>query len=296
MFQEFPKSRYLVPFDGSFRVKDAPTAPPKDTPGKKKLEDELEDVVKSMRKLQDRLYASDDHAVLLIFQAMDAAGKDGTVRAVMTGVNPAGCQVYSFKQPSAEELDHDFLWRCTVRLPERGRIGIFNRSYYEEVLVVRVHPEYLRDEKLPWMPKDLDELWEQRFESIRNFEQHLARQGTVILKFWLNVGRDEQKERFLSRIDDEEKNWKFSAGDIAERARWDDYMKAYEEALKATSRPWAPWFAIPADDKPFMRVQVAKVIADTLRNLGLEYPALSPSEREKLHDMRKVLEAEEEKR
>lgn len=293
MFQEFPKSPYLVPFDGSFRVKDAPTGPPKGAPGKKKLEDELDDTVKRMRKLQDRLYASDNHAVLLIFQAMDAAGKDGTVRAVMTGVNPAGCQVYSFKQPSAEELDHDFLWRCTVRLPERGRIGIFNRSYYEEVLVVRVHPQYLQDEKLPWMPKDLDELWEQRFESIRNFEQHLARQGTVILKFWLNVGRDEQKDRFLSRIDDEEKNWKFSAGDIKERARWDDYMKAYEEALKATSRPWAPWYSIPADDKAFMRVQVAQVIADTLRNLGLEYPELSPSEREQLQDMRKVLEAEE---
>jgi PPK2 family polyphosphate:nucleotide phosphotransferase len=246
-----------------------------------------------MRKLQDRQNASDNHAILLLFQAMDAAGKDGTIRAVMTGVNPAGCQVYSFKQPSSEELDHDFLWRCAVRLPERGRIGIFNRSYYEEVLVVRVHPEYLRDEKLPWLPKDLDELWEQRFESIRNFEQHLARQGTVILKFWLNVGREEQKDRFLSRIEDAEKNWKFSSGDVKERARWDDYMKAYEEALRATSRPWAPWYAIPADDKAFMRVQVAEVIADTLRNLGLEYPDLSPSEREQLKDMRKVLEAEE---
>ncbi len=293
MFQAFPESRYRVPYDGSFRVKDAATAPPRGTPGKKKLEGELDDVVKRMRKLQDRLYASDDHALLLIFQAMDAAGKDGTIRAVMTGVNPAGCQVYSFKQPSAEELDHDFLWRCAVRLPERGRIGIFNRSYYEEALVVRVHPEYLRAQKLPWLPKDLDDLWEQRFESIRDFEQHLARQGTVILKFWLHVGRDEQKARFLARIEDAEKHWKFSAADVEERARWGDYMKAYEEALRATSRPWAPWYAIPADDKAFMRVQVAEVIADTLRNLGLEYPSLSPSERAKLKAMREVLEAEE---
>jgi PPK2 family polyphosphate:nucleotide phosphotransferase len=224
---------------------------------------------------------------------MDAAGKDGTVRAVMSGVNPAGCQVYSFKQPSAEELDHDFLWRCSVRLPERGRIGIFNRSYYEEVLVVRVHPEYLQDEKLPHLPKDLDDLWQERFESIRNWEQHLARQGTVILKFWLNVGRDEQKKRFLSRIEEGEKNWKFSSGDIKERARWKDYIKAYEDALRSTSRPWAPWYAIPADDKAFMRLQVATIINNTLKNLGLEYPELSPAEREKLAEMKAALEAEE---
>jgi PPK2 family polyphosphate:nucleotide phosphotransferase len=292
VFDEFPKSPYRVPYDGSFKVKNAPTGAPKDAPGKKKCEEALEETVKEMRKLQDQLYASDDHSLLLVFQAMDAAGKDGTVRAVMSGVNPAGCQVYSFKQPSAEELDHDFLWRCGVRLPERGRIGIFNRSYYEEVLVVRVHPEYLKDEKLPDLPKDLDELWQERFESIRNWEQHLARQGTVILKFWLNVGRDEQKKRFLSRIEEGEKNWKFSSGDVKERARWKDYMKAYEEALRNTSRPWAPWYAIPADDKAFMRLQVATIIAQTLKNLGLEYPELSAGERAKIAEMKAALEAE----
>jgi PPK2 family polyphosphate:nucleotide phosphotransferase len=306
-FKDFPKSPYRVDYDGSFKVKSAPTGPPKNgkngkdgKAGKKdrdeKLDEELEELQKDMRKLQDQLYAADNHSILLVFQAMDAAGKDGTVRAVMSGVNPAGCQVYSFKQPSPEELDHDFLWRCSVRLPERGRIGIFNRSYYEETLVVRVHPEFLRDEKLPNLPKekDLEEFWEERFESIRNWEQHLARQGTVILKFWLNVGRDEQKKRFLSRIDAEEKNWKFSAGDIKERAHWKDYMKAYEEALRATSRPWAPWYAIPADDKAYMRVQVAQVITETLRNLGLEYPELSQEERAKLAEMKAILEAEKE--
>ncbi|MBX3466250.1 MAG: polyphosphate kinase 2 family protein [Planctomycetes bacterium] len=293
MFQDFPESPYRVPYEGAFKVKRAPTAPPKDAPGKKRCEQELDALVKQMRKLQDRLYASDDHAVLLVFQAMDAAGKDGTIRAVMSGVNPAGCQVYSFKQPSAEELDHDFLWRCALRLPERGRIGIFNRSYYEETLIVRVHPEYLGAQKLPWRPERLDDLWEQRFESIRNFELHLARQGTVIIKFWLHVGRDEQKRRFLARIDEGAKNWKFSSGDIKERGRWKDYMKAYEEALAATSRPWAPWYAIPADDKAFMRVQVAHVITETLRSLGLEYPALSQKDREQLAEMRALLEAED---
>ncbi|MCO5171824.1 MAG: polyphosphate kinase 2 family protein [Planctomycetes bacterium] len=293
MFQDYPESPYRVGYDGAFKVKRAPTAPPKDAPGKKRAEQELDALVKQMRKLQDRLYASDDHAILLVFQAMDAAGKDGTIRAVMTGVNPAGCQVYSFKQPSAEELDHDFLWRCALRLPERGRIGIFNRSYYEEVLVVRVHPEFLRAQKLPWRPERLEDLWEQRYESIRNFELHLARQGTVIIKFWLHVGRDEQKRRFLARIDEGAKNWKFSSGDIKERGRWKDYMKAYEDALAATSRPWAPWYAIPADDKAFMRLQVAHVITETLRSLGLEYPALSPKDREQLAEMRRLLEAED---
>lgn len=293
MFEDFPKSPYRVPYDGSFKVKSAPTSPRKGAPNKKKAEEEVDECIKDLRKLQDKLYASDDHAVLLIFQAMDAAGKDGTLRAVMTGVNPAGCQVYSFKQPSSEELDHDFLWRCTRALPERGRIGIFNRSYYEEVLVVRVHPEFLEDEKLPWIPKDLDDLWEQRYESIRNFEEHLARQGTVIIKFWLNVSKDEQKKRFLERIEDPAKNWKFSSGDIKERGHWKDYMKAYEAALKETSRPWAPWYAIPADDKTYMRLQVAKVITDTLKNLGLEYPTLGQGEKQKLAEMKAILEAEE---
>jgi PPK2 family polyphosphate:nucleotide phosphotransferase len=291
-FDDFPKSPFRVAYDGKFKLKDAYTEPPKGSPDKDACEARLAELQDDLRKLQDRLYASDNHSILLIFQAMDAAGKDGTVRAVMSGVNPAGCQVYSFKQPSSEELDHDFLWRAVRALPERGRIGIFNRSYYEETLVVRVHPEYLADEKLPYLPKDLDDLWEERFESIRAFEKHLWRQGTVILKFWLNVSRKEQKERFLERIDAQEKNWKFSSGDIKERGRWDDYMEAFEEALAETSRPWAPWYAIPADDKAYMRLAVAEVIVKTLKNLGLEYPELTKDELTKLDEMRRYLEAE----
>ena len=284
-------SPYLVPFDGSFRVASAATRPPEDAPGKKKLERELADQVERLHELQRMLYAHDHHALLLVFQAMDAAGKDGTIRAVMSGVNPAGCQVFSFKQPSAEELDHDFLWRCARRLPERGRIGIFNRSYYEEVLVVRVHPEYLDAQRLPERPP-LTELWQQRFETIRNFEEHLARSGMRILKFWLNVSREEQRQRFLARIDEPEKNWKFSEADVRERQHWDRYMQAYEEALCATSRPWAPWFAIPADDKRYMRAVVAKHVADTLADLGLHYPEVDRAEQARFQLMREQLEEE----
>jgi PPK2 family polyphosphate:nucleotide phosphotransferase len=214
---------------------------------------------------------------------MDAAGKDGTIKAVMTGINPAGCQVYSFKQPSAEERDHDFLWRIARCLPERGRIGIFNRSHYEEVLVVRVHPEYLDGQGLPSIPSDLDELWSERYDSIRDFERHLARNGTVVLKFFLNVSRDEQKRRFLDRIDEPESNWKFSKADVEERSHWNAYMHAYEAALNATSRPWAPWYAIPADDKPFMRRQVAKIVQKTLDELDIEYPKVTAARRRELH-------------
>jgi PPK2 family polyphosphate:nucleotide phosphotransferase len=220
---------------------------------------------------------------------MDAAGKDSTIRAVFSGVNPAGFQVYSFKQPSAGELDHDFLWRTAKRLPQRGRIGVFNRSYYEETLVVRVHPEYLQGQKLPRQP-DLDTLWQERFESIRDHEKHLARNGTVILKFWLNVSPEEQKRRFLSRIDEQHKNWKFSAGDVKERGHWQNYMRAYEAALKETSRSWAPWYAIPADDKPFMRLSVASIIVDSLKQLRLQYPRVTKAQREKIKDMRTQLE------
>ena len=202
---------------------------------------------------------------------MDAAGKDSTIRAVMRGVDPSGCQVHSFKKPSTLELDHDFLWRSTCRLPERGRIGIFNRSYYEEVLVVRVHPEMLQAQKLPALVSP-DNIWQDRYQSILDHEAHLARNGTAILKFWLNVSKAEQRRRFLARLDNPEKNWKFEAGDIAERRHWDDYMHAYEQALNATSRPWAPWYAIPADNKNYMQARVGNIIVNALTSIGLAYP------------------------
>jgi len=284
-------SQYLVPFDGSFKCATAPTSPPEDVPGKKALRRELDGLVEKLQQLQRVFYAHDHHSMLLVFQAMDAAGKDGTIRAVMSGVNPAGCQVYSFKQPNSTELDHDFLWRTTRCLPERGRIGIFNRSYYEEVLVVRVHPEYLHGQKLPDYAHT-EGVWDQRLSSIREHEQHLARNGTIILKFWLNVSKEEQRQRFLSRLDEPEKNWKFSAGDVRERGFWDDYMQAYEKALAATSRPWAPWYAIPADNKAYMRATVADTIVRTMQGLSMNYPEVSPKERERFDEMRTLLESE----
>ncbi|MFO7587357.1 MAG: polyphosphate kinase 2 family protein [Gemmatimonadota bacterium] len=279
MFQAV-KSPFLVPFDGSFDLRKAPTAPD-DDPGKKRARKELEASIERLRELQRMLYAQDRWSVLLVFQAMDAAGKDGTIRAVMSGINPAGCQVFSFKRPTPEELDHDFLWRTAIRLPERGRIGIFNRSYYEEVLVVRVHPEILDGQRLPVRPKG-NRIWKERFESIADHEKHLARNGTAILKFWLNVSKREQRRRFVARIEEPEKNWKFESADVAERAHWDDYMRAFEEALNATSRPWAPWYAIPADDKPFMRAAVADVLVRALESLGLAYPTVSEEKRAEL--------------
>ena len=263
-----PKSTYLVPFDGSFRVASAPTAPAK---GKRRSKRRLSEAIRQLDRLQKALYADDRHAVLLVFQAMDAGGKDSTIRAVMEGINPAGCQVFSFKKPSDRDLDHDFLWRTSCSLPERGRIGIFNRSHYEEVLIVRVHPEILRAQKLPDSVNP-DTIWDERYESIRDLEHHLARNGTVIVKFWLNVSKEEQKARFLSRLDVPEKQWKFNANDVRERQFWDSYMDAYEDALNATSRPWAPWYAIPADSKPYARACVAEIIVEALGNIGLEYP------------------------
>lgn len=282
---------WLVPFDGRFTVDQCPTAP-EDEPDKKDYKKRLQKLVEHMGDLQHRLYASDTYSLLLVFQALDAAGKDSTIRAALSGVDPAGFQVYSFKQPSAEELDHDFLWRTAQRLPQRGRIGVFNRSYYEEVLVVRVHPNYLGAQRLPNMP-DPDTLWEQRFESIRDHEKHLARNGTAIVKFWLNVSRDEQRRRFLSRIEEPEKNWKFSSGDVEESTHWDAYMSAYEAALNATSRPWAPWYAIPADDKRYMRLAVAQTIVDTLKRLHPEYPTVSDAQKGELKLMRKRLEQDQ---
>ena len=288
---EAATSPYLVSDDETFRVKHVDSAPPKGSPGKKKCKEQLAKRIDEISDLQRILYAHDRHAILLIFQAMDAAGKDSTIRAVMSGINPAGCQVFSFKQPTPEEMDHDFLWRSAKCLPERGRIGIFNRSYYEEVLIVRVHPEYLEGQKLP-DPVDLKNIWPQRYESIRDHEKHLARNGTVVLKFWLNVSREEQRQRFLSRLDEPSKNWKFSAGDVHERKFWKDYMKAYEDAINATSRSWAPWYAIPADDKPFMRFCVAEIIVANLQKLGLKYPTVEDEEKVRFSQMRKILETE----
>ena len=285
-------SPYLVPFDGSFRLKDAPTGPPEDVPRKKTLRDLLQVEVEAIKDLQKILYAHDHHSILLVFQAMDAAGKDGTIRAVFSGVDPTGFQVSSFKQPSKEELDHDFLWRSAKRLPERGRIGIFNRSYYEEVLVVRVHPEYLGGQNLP-PHGSLDELWEERFESIRDHEKHLSHNGTLILKFWLNVSHDEQRERFLARLDEPEKNWKFSPGDVRERGHWGAYMDAYEAALSETSRDDAPWYAIPADNKRYMRLTVARIVRRALEGLGLAYPDVAKKDRAQFDEMRDLLENED---
>ena len=285
-----PTSPYLVPFDGSFRVDRAPTIP--QTDGHRHLRKHRKRATSELRKLQRLLAAGDRHAVLLVFQAMDAAGKDSTIRAVMQGVDPSGCQVYSFKKPSSLELDHDFLWRSTRCLPERGRIGIFNRSQYEEVLVVRVHPEILESQQLP-ETVNRHTIWEDRLRSIREQEEHLARNGTVILKFWLNVSRDEQKRRFLARLDAVEKNWKFAPRDVVERRHWDAYMHAYEEALAATSRPWAPWYAIPADDKPYMQARVAGLIIDALQSIGLRYPEPDAAEREAFSAARAELQADD---
>jgi len=284
---EAPDSKYLVPFDASFDITTASTTP--QTTNHRHKGKHRRKAKEHLNILQRVLAAGDRHAVLLIFQAMDAAGKDSTIRAVMQGVDPSGCQVFTFKRPSQLELDHDFLWRTTCRLPERGRIGIFNRSQYEEVLAVRVHPKILGSQKLP-EKIILKTIWDERLMSIRQQEEHLARNGTVILKFWLNVSKDEQKRRFLARLDDPAKNWKFESGDLVARRHWDDYMRAYEDALNATSRPWAPWYAIPADDKPYMRARVADIIIAALQSIGLRYPQPTDNEREKFAEARAELD------
>lgn len=254
---------------------------------KEQAEASLEENRKQLDAAQELLYASDTHSVLLIFQAMDAAGKDGTIRHVMSGVNPQGCQVFSFKKPSTEELDHNFLWRHTKALPERGRIGIFNRSYYEDVLVVKVHPEWLG----PGQPeKPDDKFWEKRYEDINNFEKHLSRNGTLVLKFFLHVSKDEQRKRFLERLTNPEKYWKFSEADLAEREHWKEYQKAFEEAISATSTKRAPWYVIPADQKYAARALVADIIASAIQNLGLQYPKIPPEQMAVLDAARKRLE------
>lgn len=285
---EAQRSPYLVPFDGSFRVAEAPTCI-EGQPGSAKRR--LKRRIEALADLQRVLYAQNRYAVLLVFQAMDAAGKDSTIRAVLSGVNPAGCQVFSFKKPNSMELDHDFLWRTTRCLPERGRIGVFNRSQYEEVLVVRVHPGILDSQQLPG-EIDMQSIWSERLESIADQEKHLARNGTVILKFWLNVSRDEQRRRFLDRLTEEDKNWKFEPHDVRERRHWDDYMQAYEQALNATSRPWAPWYAIPADDKKEMRCAVAGIVVENLRSLGLRYPVAGAADAATFEQMKFMLENE----
>jgi len=282
-------SPYLVPWKRRFRIASSPTSPPRDGASKEKSEKRLERAVARLAKGLGRLYADNRYSLLLVFQAMDAAGKDGTIRAVTTGLNPIGCEVFSFKAPSEEELDHDFLWRVARDLPERGRIGVFNRSHYEEVLVVRVHPEFLSAQRLPRGGAGAG-LWNERYESIRDLELHLARNGTAILKFFLHVSKDEQKARFLDRINHPEANWKFSARDVTEREHWPEYMRAYEDALAATSRPWAPWYAIPADSKPFMRACVAEIVADTLERLALEFPRASREDARRMRQLGKALE------
>ena len=252
----------------------------------------LSEHIEQLSSLQQMHYAANRYALLLIFQAMDAAGKDGVIRHIMSGVNPQGCQVYSFKHPTATELDHDFLWRTSVCLPERGMIGVFNRSYYEEVLIVRVHPEILRSQAIPDHLVKEETIWEERYRSILNLERHLHRNGTKIVKFFLHVSRNEQKKRFLQRIDDPEKNWKFNEADLKERGFWKDYMSAYEKCLSATSTRDAPWYIIPADDKENARLIASQVVLNTLRGLDPEFPKTSPERRAQLLAVRKQLAGE----
>ncbi|MBK5720047.1 polyphosphate kinase 2 family protein [Dysgonomonas sp. Marseille-P4677] len=258
---------------------------------KEKSTNLLEENIQELAVLQDKLYAQDRYSILVIFQAMDAAGKDGTVKHVMSGINPQGCQVYSFKQPSAEELDHDYLWRIYRCLPERGRIGIFNRSHYEDVLVAKVHPSIVLNGKLPKINtiEDIsDKFWKKRYRQINNMERHLTENGTIIIKFFLNVSKEEQKKRFLDRLDDESKNWKFSASDIKESEYWDDYMKAYSDMLTYTSTEDAPWYVIPADNKWFMRYAVGQIICDRLQEIDLHYPILSNAAKAEIEDAKRA--------
>jgi PPK2 family polyphosphate:nucleotide phosphotransferase len=266
---------------------------PADTAGlksesKRQAAQRLADGVRWLAAEQDKLYAQDRRSLLLVFQAMDAAGKDGTIKHVMSGVNPQGCQVVAFKQPSAEDLDHDWMWRCWKHLPERGRIGIFNRSYYEEVLVVRVHREILNAQKLP--PGAISKkIFRERLQDIARFEDYLHRNGTTVLKFYLHVSKDEQKKRFLERLDEPGKNWKFAAGDVKERALWDDYMEAYEDAIRATATKDSPWFVVPADNKWFTRLVVAAAIVEALEKMDLAYPVITPAQRAELASAREAL-------
>jgi PPK2 family polyphosphate:nucleotide phosphotransferase len=281
--------RFRIDNPDKFRLRDFD---PDDTAGlsndKSELKEMLEADAKRLGELQERLYAEGRWSLLIILQGMDASGKDGIVKHVLSGVNPLGCIVHAFKAPNAEELKHDFLWRTTLRLPERGRIGIFNRSYYEEVLVVRVHPEYLGGQKLPASLVG-DDIWKQRFEDIAAFERHMARSGTIVLKFFLNMSQSEQSKQMLERLEDPEKHWKFNSGDLKERALWDKYMAAYEDGIRATSTRDAPWFVVPADKKWFARLVVAGAVVEALERVNPQYPALDPKDLAALEEMKRAL-------
>jgi PPK2 family polyphosphate:nucleotide phosphotransferase len=286
---------YVKPFEitdgSSFRMKDFDPAETLGLKSKERATETLERGIIRLSQLQEQLYAQDRWGILLILQAMDAAGKDGTIKHVMSGVNPQGCQVNSFKSPSAEELQHDFLWRTSRLLPERGKIGIFNRSYYEEVLAVRVHPEFLAAETIPG-PLVSDDIWRNRFEDINSFERHLSRSGFVVLKFFLYLSKKEQKKRFLERLDDPDKNWKFSLSDALERKHWGEYMRAYEDMIRNTSTKRAPWYVVPADHKWFTRLVVAEAVIDALECLDLSFPKIDAKKRKELKDARAALERE----
>lgn len=282
-------------FEEGKKLKDYDPSYTADIKSKEECQERLKEGVKKLAELQDKLYAHDKYSLLIIFQAMDAAGKDGTIKHVMSGVNPQGCQVKSFKAPSSEELDHDYLWRCIKALPERGNIGIFNRSYYEEVLITRVHPEILKFQKLPNLPENPledEKFWERRYEEINNFEKRMVNNGTHILKFFLHVSKEEQKRRFLDRINDPTKNWKFTINDIKERAYWKDYQDAYQRILEKTSTKYAPWYVIPADKKWFMRTAVCDIIVDKLKSLDLKYPKVSEAQLADLEKAKIMLENE----
>ncbi len=284
--------RFIVPPGGKhFDLRKIATDDTHGVKDKAEAKEMLAERVKRLSEIQDILYADDRYGLLLIFQAMDAAGKDGTIKHVMSGINPQGCQVFSFKSPSSEDLDHDFMWRTQRCMPEQGRIGIFNRSYYEEVLVVRVHPEFLASQKLP--PEGMDDIWESRFDDINANEKYLARNGILPIKFFLHVSKKEQRKRFLERLDDPTKNWKFSEADVRERKLWDKYQEAYDEMLKRTSTKHAPWYVIPADNKWFTRLAVIEIIIDRLEKLDLAYPVVSDAKREELKAIREKLMAED---
>lgn len=284
--------KFLVNEGSKLDLKKHATDYTADYSDKKKAVEDLQKNVAKIRELQEVLFAEGAQSLLIVFQAMDAAGKDSTIEHVFSGVNPQGCHVVGFKQPSAEELAHDFLWRCQNELPERGKIGIFNRSHYEEVLVVKVHPEYLGSQRLPTSPDTDKKFWSKRYEQIRNWESMLVANGTQIVKFFLNVSREEQKERFIARIDEPAKNWKFSMGDVKERALWDDYMKAYTDALSATSTKEAPWYVIPADKKWFMRLAVSEIIIEKLKSMKPAFPTVSDEHNAELAEAKKLLMSE----
>lgn len=283
--------KYRVPYDGKFKLSDHDTGDTGKFSSKKEASEKLKQNIERMSELQDMMYAHDKYALLLIFQAMDAAGKDGAIKHVMSGLNPQGTQVYSFKAPSPEELDHDYLWRISKSLPERGRIGIFNRSHYEEVLVVKVH-ELVSKQKVP-SEFIGHHLWENRYRQIRDFERYLFENGVITIKFFLNVSKEEQRKRFLKRLDDQTKNWKFSSSDLKERGFWDDYQKVYQEGLAATSTRFAPWFVVPADKKWYGRLLISEVITKTMESLNMEYPRLNEEQLKALDGYREQLLAEE---